>query len=200
MAGQRESGLGFDETIHVYAAKSILETGKPELPSGEIYDRALFFTKAVALSFKLFGVNELSARLPSIVFGVLSVVLVFFIGRGFGTSAGLIAALLMAFMPFEVGWSRACRMYSMYQFFFLLTLFSFYKGFEPEKVRVNVETLKIEKSSDTHFMVAFFKDLNWTWIVLTGIFTIIALNLQPLILSFLHVLCFFLQFRIPACT
>lgn len=75
-------------------------------------------------------------------------------------------------------------MYSMYQFFFLLTLFSFYKGFEPEKVRVNVETLKIEKSSDTHFMVAFFKDLNWTWIVLTGIFTIIALNLQPLILLF----------------
>jgi len=79
----------------------------------------------------------------------LSVIIVFFIGQGFGNSVGLIAALLMAFMPFEVGWSRARRMYSMYQFFFLLTLFSFYKGFEPEKIHVNDETHKIEKSSES---------------------------------------------------
>lgn len=184
VAGQTRSGLGFNETIHVYAAKSILEKGLPELPSGKIYDRALLFTQSVALSFKLFGVSELSARLPSIVFGALSVILVFFIGRGFGSSVGLIAALLMAFMPFEVGWSRACRMYSMYQFFFLLTLYSFYRGFEPDAVRINAEDSQREKSSSKNFMVTLLRNLNWTWLVLSGIFAAVALNLQPLILLF----------------
>jgi len=61
VAGQSRSGLGFNETIHVYAVKSLMEKGKPELPSGKIYNRALLFTHTVALSFKLLGVSELSA-------------------------------------------------------------------------------------------------------------------------------------------
>src|SRR5581483_11163331 len=121
--GLANLGLGSDEPIHIYPAKSILETGEPLLPSGIKYSRALPFTYSVALSFKLFGINEISARLPSVIFGTLSIILIFFIGKEFfGTMVGLVSALLLAFIPFEIAWSRTCRMYSMYQFFFLLGL------------------------------------------------------------------------------
>ena len=129
--GLGEADLGFDETMHTYAALGLLDKGEPIMPSGSSYRRALLFTYSVALSFKLFGVSELSARIPSVVFGLLSVLLIFWMGRHFfGSRAGIIAALLAACLPFEIVQSRACRMYSMYQFFFLLSSFAFYKGIE----------------------------------------------------------------------
>ena len=73
-----ETSLSFVEPLHIYPAKSILETGEPTLPSGSEYSRALWFTQLVALSFKLFGINEFSARFPSVVFGTLSIIVVFF--------------------------------------------------------------------------------------------------------------------------
>lgn len=136
VSGLSTLGLGFDEPIHIYAAKSLLETGTPTLPSGIEYRRAFLFTSLVALSFKLFGVSALSARLPSVIFGLLSILLVYRIGRSFfGPRVGLIAALLVAFVPYEVAWSRACRMYSMYQFFYLATFYCFYLAFEGAHFR-----------------------------------------------------------------
>jgi len=126
-----KTSISQDEPLHVYAATSLLETGEPNLPSGRAYTRALWFTELVALSFSLFGVNEFAARFPSVIFGTLSIILIFFMGRRFfGTAVGLISALMLAIAPFEVIWSRTSRMYAMYQFFFLLAAFAFYVGFE----------------------------------------------------------------------
>ncbi len=177
-------GLGFDEPIHIYAAKSILETGEPILPSGEEYSRALPFTYAVAISFNLFGINEVSARLPSVIFGVLSIILIFFIGkRFFGTTVGLVSALLLAFIPFEIVWSRASRMYSMYQFFFLLGFFAFYRGFEPEET-FNSSLEGTKKSLLIGIPVVSSWNLSWGWLFLSGIFTIVAFTLQVQVLIF----------------
>lgn len=173
--GLADLGLGFDEPIHIYAAKSILETGGPTLPSGKKYDRALPFTYSVALSFKLFGVNEFSARLPSVIFGILSIILIFFIGKSFfETKVGLIAAFLMAFLPFEIVWSRACRMYSMYQFFLVLGFFAFYKGFED-----NNERSKLSKNSLLYRIPVLMDwNLNLLWLFFSGVALYIAFALQ----------------------
>jgi len=151
--GLRELDLGFDEAMHTYAAIGILEKGEPVMPSGFTYRRALPFTYSVALSFKLLGRSEVSSRIPSILFGLFSVLLVFFIGKDFfGTTAGFVAAILMAYLPFEIVWSRACRMYSMYQFFFLLSFFTFYKGIE--------HTTREQRSTEDTRKKAWFKVLD----------------------------------------
>ncbi|MEJ5364730.1 MAG: glycosyltransferase family 39 protein [Desulfosoma sp.] len=166
-----EVGLGFNEPMHIYAAKSLLEGRGPELPSGLVYKRALLFTYTVAGSFKMFGVNLLSARLPSIVFGMLSVLLIFTVGkRFFGATAAMIAAFLMAAVPFEITWARACRMYAMYQFFFLLGFFAFYHGFETtELADEKARRSWIEKPA-----------MRWGWLLTSALSMLVAFHLQPL--------------------
>jgi hypothetical protein len=59
-----------------------------------------------ALSYVFFGVNEFSANFLPFLAGMLSVVLVFFLGRMFfGDKTGLIAAFLMAIYPVQVFYS-----------------------------------------------------------------------------------------------
>jgi len=182
--GLANLGLAFDETIHLYAAKSILETGEPTLPSGYNYNRSIFFTYAVALSFKLFGVNEFTARLPSIIFGTLSIILVFFIGRRFfGSPVGLIAAFLMAFLPFEIVWSRTCRMYSMYQAFFLAGFLTFYLGLENEQ-RVERSARQSKNWSLYNLSVSSYWNLNLAWLFLSAILLFVAYRLQTEVVIF----------------
>lgn len=120
-----------DELDFVEAAKSQSRVGEPLLASGYAYPRAPLLTSSLVLSYKLFGVSEFSSRLPSAIFGIMTILLVFFIGRRwFDEQVGLMAAIFVACMPFEVGWSRACRMYSLLQLTFLAGMFLFYHGFE----------------------------------------------------------------------
>ncbi|MCP5432925.1 MAG: glycosyltransferase family 39 protein [Alphaproteobacteria bacterium] len=61
---------------------------------------------------KLAGTSEAALRLPSLVFGLLSIPLIFLIGRrAFGTSVALVAAALLAVHGFHVQWSQLARMY-----------------------------------------------------------------------------------------
>lgn len=56
---------------------------------------------AMALSYRLLGVGELGARVPSALFGWLAVLVLFFLGRRmFGTAAGVVAAALLASSDF----------------------------------------------------------------------------------------------------
>lgn len=130
-AGLDDPSLAWDETLHFFAAQSITEVGEPLLPSGERYGRGIWYTELVAWSFDTFGVSRSAARLPSVLFGALSVVLLFFVGRAlFGTPVGLLAALMLALIPFGVVWSRECRMYVMLQFFYLAAIFAFFQALQ----------------------------------------------------------------------
>ncbi len=120
-----------DELDFVEAAKSQSTIGKPLLASGYAYPRAPLLTRSLMGVYSVFGVSEFSSRLPSALFGLLTIPLVFYIGRAwFGTRAGLFAAIFLACAPFEIGWSRACRMYALFQLLFLAGMYLFYRGFE----------------------------------------------------------------------
>ncbi len=113
--------LDVDEYLHVLPAHAWIETGKPTLPSGQIYKRALPYTAVVAASEKLFGLNETAARLPSAVAGLALIVAVFCIGRlWFSDAEGLAAAALVAVGPLPVMTSRLCRMYTFFELAVLL--------------------------------------------------------------------------------
>ena len=123
--------LWIDEPYHVYSAESLNESGQPLLPSGMRYNRALLYSRLVAVSFRIFGIDEFSVRFPSALFGVLCIPLIFFIGKAlFGRRVGLLAAFFLAFSYFALAWSRISRFYTLFQFLYMLGVYVFYKGFE----------------------------------------------------------------------
>jgi 4-amino-4-deoxy-L-arabinose transferase-like glycosyltransferase len=134
----RTSGLGSvnfgpDEMFHVYAAKELMEGRPPTLPSGVSYDRALPYTRVLAAVGGLVGLTEWTARLPSVIFGLLTVIAVYVMGRAwYSNAAGLTAAFLVAVMPNAIALSREVRMYAAFQLLYLLAIFLFMRGLEPQ--------------------------------------------------------------------
>lgn len=119
-----------DEAISVLAAKGIIKHGFPILENGVVYKRALLPHYLMAIPIYLFGTNELSARSVSIFFSMLLMLLVFFMSKDlYGGAVGVLAVFFLAFTRIENFIAVYARQYMAFQFFFVLTLFLFYKGF-----------------------------------------------------------------------
>lgn len=127
------SPLWFDETISSLASQKIAEKGFPIFDSGFFYSRALVFHYLQAFFILLFGSTDFVVRLASVLFGLGTVVLAFFIGKEFNKSTGVIAALFTCFLFLEVVYSRQARFYQAFQFFFFLTLYLLYKSKTSKK-------------------------------------------------------------------
>jgi 4-amino-4-deoxy-L-arabinose transferase-like glycosyltransferase len=131
-----DQSLWNDEASSISAAMAMLDHGIPLLPSGEVYSRAILNTGMIALSLNLFGDTEFAARLPSVLFGTLTIPLVFIFARKVtNDKAALIAAAATAFLMIEIGWSRQARMYQEFQFFYILSLYLFYRYTQTERKR-----------------------------------------------------------------
>lgn len=65
--------------------------------------------------------SESVLRLLSVVFGILSIPIVYFLGaKLFNKGTGILAALILAFSPFHIYYSQELRPYSLFLFFSLL--------------------------------------------------------------------------------
>jgi 4-amino-4-deoxy-L-arabinose transferase-like glycosyltransferase len=170
-----------DEFNHVVAAQAMLEGKGAVFPSGLPYQRGMLYTKIVAFSFSLFGVSEFGARFFSAIFGVLTIPLVFFVAarmfRHLG--AGLVAAFLQAFTPFNIGWSRVSRMYAIFQFFFLLAAYAIYAGIESERKK-NAAAIKLSswRSRLQHRPAAW--NIDFVWLAVAALALAVATYLQVL--------------------
>jgi len=79
--------------------------------------------------FLYFGDSEFVARLPSVIFGVLSIWLIYKVGRlFFGKREGLISAFLLSISTMHIHYSQEARMYSLFILLALFSLFLFYKA------------------------------------------------------------------------
>ena len=132
----RLAGLGSqpyhsDESSSLSAVLGILRTGVPEYTSGVWYTRGPLYHYITALSMWLFGTDAFAARLPSALFGILSIPLLYLFAREFwgNRKAGLLAALILAVSPWAIFTSGTLRFYQQFQFFGLLTVYCFLKGF-----------------------------------------------------------------------
>ena len=128
--------FGVDETFHVYAAQRLIAGDPPLLPSGLPYDRSRPYTQTVAWAGQLLGgLDERTARVPSVIFGSLTILVVFLIGRQwYSTTAGLVAAFVTAVAPMQVAHSRQVRMYALFQLLYLIIIYLLYQGFETAAV------------------------------------------------------------------
>jgi hypothetical protein len=125
-----------DETISSDAAVSILKNGIPIFPSGMIYDRSILNTMFIASSFGVFGISEFAGRLPSVIFGTLSIPVTYLLGKKLGNkNIGLAAALFMAFSLLDITWARQARMYAQLQFFVVLSFYLFWVVVEEKKIK-----------------------------------------------------------------
>ncbi len=128
--------LWIDESYSITAALGMIEHLIPYMPSGVVYSRGILNTGLIALSMRLFGVSEFSARLPSVLFGTMTILLVYvFFRKVFGEKIALASAFLVTFSVVEIAWSRQARMYQQLQFFYILSLYLFYRYVHSKEIK-----------------------------------------------------------------
>ncbi|MBU1032153.1 glycosyltransferase family 39 protein [Patescibacteria group bacterium] len=134
--------LNWDEVSIGYNAYSILKIGKDEwrelLPVhfkayGEYKLPLQIYASIPGIYF--FGLNELGVRITPVVYGTLTVLFMFFLGRAIFASrlAGLVAAFLLGISPWHIQLTRASFESSLATFFVVLAIWLFVKGFKNQK-------------------------------------------------------------------
>jgi hypothetical protein len=117
--------LGFNSDEAVYSGQAAAIANDPVLKPFFPVFRAhpLLFQTILSLGYRL-GAGDLFARLLADLFGAGTIVLTFLTGRLlYGRRAGVIAAVLLALMPYEVVVSRQVLLDGPMAFFATLTLY-----------------------------------------------------------------------------
>ncbi len=119
-----------DDGHTVIGTLSILKYGFPRLPSGFVLFHGILGYYLNVPFVLIFGATEFAFRLTSVVFGCGSIVVIYFAGKEMANRfVGFLAAFLVAFSTWYVYFSREARYFSALQFFFLISIYFFYKGF-----------------------------------------------------------------------
>ena len=130
----QEIGLNVDEYTSYWAALRVLETGFPLMPSGVLYTRGILSTYVTALFLALGEPSYVHARAASVLFGLASIVAIFFVGRReWNARVGWLAALGLVLLPEAIIWSGRIRFYAQLQFFALLTIWAALAALHADK-------------------------------------------------------------------
>ncbi len=126
-AGVHDLSFYGDEETTAFAALSVLDSGKPAVPSGMDYNRAPLYSYMAAASASVLGANqELSYRFPALAFGIASVFLLWLgVRRLLGISVALLATVLLATSEWHTVTSGYARMYAPYLALFMCTAYCF---------------------------------------------------------------------------
>lgn len=133
--GSVPPSLSWDEVAVGYNGWTIANWGKDEYGKFfPLYFRSFGDDKhpvhiyATAISVKFLGLSEFSTRLPSAIFGILNVLLIFFLVKlMFSSEAlGLLASFFLAISPYNIHFSRFNHEANFALFFFMLGFTLFY--------------------------------------------------------------------------
>jgi hypothetical protein len=144
-----------DEWATMLVARGIWERGLPYLPSGSFYGHGLLFSYVDALFLALFGWTPVVAQLPSLLAGLLTIPLTYWVGsrlfaagdiladggdgagesgatawwrwRWRGPLIGLLGAALVALDPVAILWAGRARAYTLLQILVLLAVLLVYR-------------------------------------------------------------------------
>ncbi|MEM7105367.1 MAG: glycosyltransferase family 39 protein [Bacteroidota bacterium] len=88
-----------DEAAYAGFALNMIESGdwvNPDFFWSEKHWKPPFHFWTIAISYKIFGVNEFATRLPSVIFSLLTLLAIVFLGgRGFGRPKAMMAAMIL---------------------------------------------------------------------------------------------------------
>lgn len=118
-----------DEDHVAIFSRAIIERGRPILANRfntGIYQWLQYWLSAI--SAKIIGLNEFAIRLPSVFFGVLTIWVIYLLGKEiFNRKVGLLSAFFVAFMNIEILFSNQARPYQALQFFYLFGFYFIYR-------------------------------------------------------------------------
>jgi 4-amino-4-deoxy-L-arabinose transferase-like glycosyltransferase len=129
-----------DEPRHAQIAKEMLQGEGWIIPhlNSEVYpDTPPFSFWLIALTAKAIGgMNEFAARFPSAIFGMLTLLLLFFLGkRLFSEKTTFLAALILATSMAFLWFARRANTDAVLTFFITAAITFFYVGFYQQKGR-----------------------------------------------------------------
>ncbi len=125
--------LWHDELVHVFAGKSVADTGVPRLPGGGVYQNAIAYSYILGVFIYMAGDGEIAVRIPSVLFATANVVLLYLlIRRLLGAPTALIAVFFYALSPWSVAWSREARFYTFQATVYLGFLWCVWAALESE--------------------------------------------------------------------
>src|SRR3989344_2246048 len=120
-----------DEMLHAPHAINFINSGKLQIMD---QDPVWFFL--TDLSYKIFGVSLFSARFLSVLFGSLSIIVLYLITKLlYDKKIALISSILLTFSPFHISMSLAEMDVAM-AFFVLLSLFFFVKSLKEKNEKL----------------------------------------------------------------
>lgn len=119
-----------DESFYAETAREMLQENEwvtPMIFGKPQFEKPILYYWLIAISYKLFGINEFAARFPSAVFAVLGIVGIFYLGRLlFSSLCGFLSALITATNVQYIVFGRACvtdvvlSVFLLYAFLFAL--------------------------------------------------------------------------------
>lgn len=154
----------------------------------EVYSRVMneeghigpFYHILNYLFCQLFGYAEWALRMPSAIYGTISVILVYKIAELlFSRNIALLSSILLAFSPLHVWYSQEARMYSLWVMLMLLTTFVFIKLLDKGRLRLWILFTLLASGS--------------IWTFLNSIFLLAAMGLYLVVFfrRYKKELCFF---------
>jgi len=131
--------LDVDEMSVIEFSKGILEDGFPHIRMGSYTKRATtyeFLNYPLAAAQFLFGTSEAALRAPALVFSTITIGLLGWVGRRiFDWRVGLITAVIYAFHPTCIYWSRNAFWPAQAQLLVLFTVWFFYEAIQTRPFR-----------------------------------------------------------------
>jgi 4-amino-4-deoxy-L-arabinose transferase-like glycosyltransferase len=124
--------VSFDEAWYAGVARNIYESGdfiNMNFNGKVYYDHPASGYWLSAIAFKIFGLNEFAARLPQALSGLLSLVVVYLLGKElFNRTVGFIGALALSSSLWFMFRARSGNLDISLTFFFLLSLYLAHKA------------------------------------------------------------------------
>lgn len=133
----QSSLVSWDEAWYAGIARNIIKSGdflRLSWVGAPFFDHPPAGLWWIALSFKILGITSFSARFPSAVFGLSTLVATYFLGRElFGRWVGFSAALALTSAPWFLFRARSGNLDIFLTFFFVLSIFLAIKSLDNKK-------------------------------------------------------------------
>ncbi len=132
---EQQSLMAHDEGLYALRSRRMVDSGDWINPWDNPHHKTPGYYWLVASAFRLFGISEISARLPSIILGVISILLIYEIGKILLSPK--IAWLAGVILSVEFLWLQYCRLGTPdipYIFLVLLAIFALLQGERQSKI------------------------------------------------------------------
>jgi uncharacterized membrane protein len=118
-----DSGLYTDEAFRALVAEDVL-SGSATDNDLTIGMSKIFHIYILKISFFFFGASEFAARLPSVIFGIGTIILMIQLGKKLhNKNVGYLAGFLLAISAWHIKWSIIAKEYSLFMFLASLTIY-----------------------------------------------------------------------------